>query len=195
MGTRGMLGFVANGTEKIAYNQFDSYPGGLGVAVALWIEMLKTVGGDSAVAAARQAVIDLVAIDENDEPTADQLALLKARGFALKFQEGDTWYEALREYQGLPSDLLASGFLPASDDFPLDSLFCEWGYLADFDKEVLEIYQGMVTEAHTDGRFGGRGSARRGGYHPIRLVKTFTFDELAEHGAKLVMHFACQSES
>lgn len=37
MGTRGFVGFVIDGQEKIGYNHFDSYPDGLGVDVLSWL--------------------------------------------------------------------------------------------------------------------------------------------------------------
>lgn len=37
MGTRGFVGFVVDGQEKIGYNHWDSYPGGLGLSVLTWL--------------------------------------------------------------------------------------------------------------------------------------------------------------
>ena len=37
MGTRGFVGFVAEGREVIAYQQFDSYPSGVGVDTLRWL--------------------------------------------------------------------------------------------------------------------------------------------------------------
>ena len=36
MGTRGFIGFVVDGVEKISYNHMDSYPEALGVEVMAW---------------------------------------------------------------------------------------------------------------------------------------------------------------
>lgn len=41
MGTRGLLGFIIAGRRRASYNQFDSYPSGLGAQVAKFILGLK----------------------------------------------------------------------------------------------------------------------------------------------------------
>jgi len=41
MGTRGLLGFIISGRRRASYNQFDSYPSGLGAQVAKFILGLK----------------------------------------------------------------------------------------------------------------------------------------------------------
>lgn len=47
MGTRGFITFVADGQEKTQYNQFDSYPEGVGVAVLHFLhEALMPPAGD-----------------------------------------------------------------------------------------------------------------------------------------------------
>ena len=38
MGTRGAIGFYRNGTEKVCYNHFDSYPSGLGDVLVNWLK-------------------------------------------------------------------------------------------------------------------------------------------------------------
>ena len=39
MSTRGFIGFVIDGTEKIAYNHYDSYPSALGLNVLHWLHV------------------------------------------------------------------------------------------------------------------------------------------------------------
>lgn len=38
MSTRGAVGIVKNGVEKIAYNHWDSYPSGVGLEVVEWLK-------------------------------------------------------------------------------------------------------------------------------------------------------------
>ena len=46
MGTRGIVGFVSGGQEKLTYNHSDSYPSGLGVAVLEWAKSKITTTKD-----------------------------------------------------------------------------------------------------------------------------------------------------
>lgn len=41
MGTRGIMGFVVDGQEKLTYNHYDSYPDGLGLDVLRWLRGLN----------------------------------------------------------------------------------------------------------------------------------------------------------
>ena len=68
MGTRGFTGFVVDGTEKIAYQQFDSYPSGVGVEV---LAFLKTY--PELLAKAR----DLKVVNENSKPSAADVKALQ----------------------------------------------------------------------------------------------------------------------
>jgi hypothetical protein len=166
MGTRGFVGFVADGTEKIAYNHFDSYPEGLGKDVLTWLTGVVAVeaGIETLTETARQ----LRVVDPRGEPTDEDIGGLRQ-------------YQLLRETQGDPQAMLAAGVVEDAHDFPLDSLFAEWGYVVDLDAGVFEAYKGFQHEAHGEGRFAGRtpSSGRVAtGYHPCRLVATWPLSAL-----------------
>lgn len=81
--------------------------------------------------------------------------------------------------------LLKAGPLPLNDEtaFAADSLFCEWAYLLDLDKQVLEIYEGFNTKPLPKGeRFAklkAKNEKNSSGetYYPIKLWKKVPFDE------------------
>ena len=67
--------------------------------------------------------------------------------------EVQTWYQLLRNTQGNPAEALIAGFMIDSATFALDSLFCEYGYVIDFDTSELEAYVGFRKEPPTEGRW------------------------------------------
>lgn len=155
MSTRGFVGFVADGQEKISYSHSDSYPSGVGIDVLRW---LRTADH----AAVRQQVKALQLVQEDDAPTPEHLE--RAAEYANPGVGGPVtnivvhnYYQLLRETQGNPAAILASGLMLDSHDFPLDSLFCEWGYLVDLDGDgAFEVYKGFRKAAPTSGRWAGR---------------------------------------
>lgn len=186
MGTRGFITFATDGEiEKTVYNHFDSYPTHLGERVMAFVAATLSVDGSTD--RVRQQVRDLVAVDESANPSPEQSAALKEAGFWQGVSTGADWYSHLRGTQGDPLAILACGFYADASQFPLDSLFAEWGYVIDFDRSAVEVYEGFQTEPHELGRFAKRqpldveasdyGSAK---YYPVALCHTVSFEDLAD---------------
>jgi hypothetical protein len=178
MGTRGFLGFVVDGQEKIAYNHFDSYPGGLGTDVLGWLRKAH-LGGAKRLAAALRVV------SSDSEPTDEDIERLGGyanRNVGAKRERPD-WYQLLRETQGNPAAMLDAGVIEDGSSFPLDSLMAEWGYIVDFDHEVFEVYRGFQKAAHDQGRFAAREGGRYDGYYPVALIATLPLTDLPSDDA------------
>lgn len=182
MSTRGFFGFVVNGDLKVTYNHFDSYPSGLGAAVLDWLR--KT---DHNFALMRAA--NLVLVEEGDQPTPDQVKALKqyadpsVGNNGIHNTEVHDWYQLLRNTQGDPEATLSAGFMIDSHQFPLDSLFCEWGYLVNFDTDEFEVYRGFQNSPPTAGYWiDGPGRPAHGGtsYYPVNLVATYRLSDLPD---------------
>jgi hypothetical protein len=156
MGTRGAFGFIVNEQEKIAYNHFDSYPEGKGIEVLRW---LREADLDDV----RRRVADLLVVDPESSPTPEDIERLRqyanmhvggpASGTPL---EQATWYQLLRETQGDLTLILQAGVIEDGHTFPLDSLFCEWAYIVDLDKNRFEVYEGFQRKLPKKGRWKGR---------------------------------------
>lgn len=176
MGTRGFLGFVANDRETIIYNHCDSYPAGLGVAVLNYARSISDMD------AAKREAAAIVHVSDETPPTDEQVeALHRFANLSVGERKGrPDWYQLLRETQGNPDAILDAGHAEHNPDWPADSLFCEWGYLIDFDRGSFEVYQGFQTSPHDSGRFHGRKAqgARGRGYFPVRLVASYSLDAL-----------------
>jgi hypothetical protein len=171
MGTRGFIGFVVDGIEKIIYNHFDSYPGGLGIDVLEWLanaELAKT----------KDQARSLRMVKRGDEPTAADIQRL--RRFAdtgVSTGQLDEWYVLLRKTQGDPALILEAGVAEDAIEFPKDSLFCEWGYLIDFDVDRLEVYRGFQHSSPSAGAWQG-GGPDKNGYYPVTLAASWPLSSL-----------------
>jgi hypothetical protein len=179
MGTRGFIGFVANDHESITYNHWDSYPEALGVTMLSFARAIEDR------AAVKRSAAELVHVSDDAPPTDEQIeALARFTNRSVgELKDRPEWYQVLRKTQGDPAMVLAAGYVEHNPEWPVDSLFCEWGYLLDLDREVLEVYEGFQTSAHAEGRFHDRG--RRDGYFPVRLVATYPLDALPSEEAFL----------
>lgn len=180
MGTRGFVGFVADGEMKIGYNHFDSYPDYLGMKVLQW---LREADKDHA----RNLAVYLNMVTDEVPPTDAEIARCvsldstETPEAAGKLGDNPSWYWLLRGTQGNPEKILKVGFMEDAANFPHDSLFCEWGYLVDFDEKALEVYKGSQREWHTLGRF-YREEDRDQEWKSVALVESYPFDGLPSDG-------------
>lgn len=181
MGTRGFVGFVVGGQVKIGYNHFDSYPEYLGVNV--FNTACRWLSGGEIEKRAQQAQ-DLRLVGDDDKPTPEDRIRLSAHR-QQGVGEAGSWYELLRDAQGDLDATLDAGVMIDAGDFPLDSLYCEWGYLIDLDRRKLEVYQGFQKASPTAGRWAGREALdddryRRLGhnYYPCNRIVEFDLGAL-----------------
>lgn len=186
MGTRGFTGFRIGGVNKIAYQQFDSYPDGVGAEVVTQLRsMIQAVGVDGI----RKLATDLKKAE--GKPTEEQIIALQKAGYVdlqVSTQKTDDWYCLLRKTQGSPYDILQAGIFEDSEYFAADSLFCEHGYLINLDDEKLEYFVGFQKAAHTQGRFCNmvKPSENRiaDDYHPVALKLEIPFADIVREGGK-----------
>lgn len=176
MGTRGFIGFVIDGKEKLGYTHWGGYNEGVGVAL---LEFLRTHDLEEVRAQARalQVVSDAV------EPTDAEIDKLQSSYNPSVGGPTDrpTWYQLLRENQDDPALILASGYVEDNAPFAQDSLFCEGGALVDFDTNRFEWYDGFQKSSHDKGRFASRPSLDdSGNYYPVALVASWPLDELPD---------------
>lgn len=177
MGTRGFLGFVIDGQEKVAYNHWDSYPDGLGNDILTWLRS-AVADRDSVIEKARA----LRVVPEHSTPAAEDIEALKGYADISVGSRGlDNWYVLLRRTQGDMALILEAGVIEDASDFVKDSLWAEWGYIVDLDALRFEVYRGFQQAPHSDGRFANRGPvvhALTGSYYPVALVASWPLNEL-----------------
>src|SRR5262245_12553784 len=147
MGTRGFMGWAVDGHLYGSYNHFDSYPTGLGKGMGEAIEVMLKTGLEHYRTLARS----MRKVKEGDKPTEEDR---KKYGHLWQdVSDGADWYSFLRANQGGLVETLESGIYHDGIDFPKDSLWCEWAYVADFDRQILEVYEGFTTNIPSAGRW------------------------------------------
>lgn len=182
MGTRGLTGFVVDGQEKLGYQQYDSYPEGVGVEVLTYLRMVMETKG---VESLRKKARDLKLVSDAVPPTQEDIARLgKYTDLKVGAQSTSDWYCLTRETHGKLDLILDCGYIEDQSSFASDSLFCEWAYVVDLDEGVLEVYCGFQTKPHTAGRFANRKVVERESsgdkYYPITLLHTWPLDKLPD---------------
>jgi hypothetical protein len=191
MGTRGLIGFMVDGDLKTTYNHFDSYPDGLGVDTLKYVAGLVEQGPEAIAAAAESARCLAVVTNEGEAPTDEQVAKLAAwknENVGEPTTSGKpSWYQLLRETQGNPAAILASGHIIDGNSFGNDSLFCEWAYVINFDADQIEVYEGFRKTPPTKGHWVNGSPANRRApaatgetYYPIEQICVFPFADLPE---------------
>jgi hypothetical protein len=172
------MAFAHDGEVKAMYNHSDSYPSGLGTDMADW--MIEHKDGDFSEDIEKFS--RLQAVDEDETPTVDQkLALIGYLNTRVSTGSSDDWYVLLRDTQGKPAEALKAGFYVDAFDFGYDSLFCEWAYVVDLDRKVLEVYEGFQTSKPKEGRWSEAKSVGDDKYSAIKKVREFTLAELQEN--------------
>ena len=178
MGTRHMIAVVNNGKYRVAqYGQWDGYPSGQGVGV---LEFLTN--GNLEALKRNTLKCSFISNDEYEKLTKD-----------YSDKDADKFFNKYPQFsRDTGSDILslianADEGLKLWDDynFAADSLFCEWAYVIDFDKNTFEVYEGFnqtPLEAHE--RFFGMVCERYANkkssdvYHPVKLKKVFSLLDL-----------------
>lgn len=188
MGTRSSTGVRIDGVDKLSYNQFDGYFGGVGQDV---LDELKAYFAahpdyDDAIGELKQKARSLEAVSlEGPAPTDQQQARFVREGaFNKDVDDGSpaNWYCLLRNHQGSILKRLDAGVALVENEFIRDGLFCEYAYILNLDTEELEVYKSVGKGVKGRGRYAtpkaGAGSEGWGGCSlrrciPLRDIQKF----------------------
>lgn len=178
MSTRGLYGIRKNGVDKCTYNHSDSYPSYLGFNIVSFCK-------ESSIENLNIFFDNIEIVDELSKPTEKQKKYCEELGlanFSVASQSNDDWYCLLRNLQGnfaLYYKYINDNkriFMIDNSEFIKDSLFCEYAYIINLDKNVLEFYKGFQTKRQNKNRYGVRRDEN--GYYPCRLIKEFSLDDI-----------------
>lgn len=174
MGTRNLTCVVLGGEYKVAqYGQWDGYPSGQGLtALRFCREMDKEVFITK--------LVDLRFLSDEDADAIN--AELKSDHSLMN--EGKKYGHLSRDRGAEILDIVykaAPGSIKLQDQlhFAADSLFCEYAYVVDFDKNTFEVFRGFNKTPLAEGeRFAfldGKADQehRADKYTPVKLIHTF----------------------
>lgn len=185
MGTRHLTCVVSGGEYKVAqYGQWDGYPSGQGIDILTFLR--EQLNRD----------VFLTNLSQTFQPTEEQIKawwlevghdMESSGGFvdhaiAKRFSKNhpslsrDTGGEILSLIQESGEPLPVRVY----KEFAADSLFCEWAYVVDFDKNTFEVFEGFNHDPlKEDERFYGvTCDSGNNSYHPVRHRKTYPLDSL-----------------
>jgi hypothetical protein len=191
MGTRNLTCVVKNGEIVVAqYGQWDGSPEGQGSTCCDFIQNADL----------EKFSQNLDGLEELTEETISQR--YRACG-----SDGSGWVDmgVAKSWPWLSRDC-GAGILNyilegqckevvLSTSFAVNSLFCEFAYVLDMDREVLEFYTGFQQESHNKGRFAEmerEDSSRK--YYPVRLTLEIPFSEIKERGAEALLELTREEE-
>lgn len=171
MGTRHLTCVFYKNEYKVAqYGQWDGYPGGQGVTILKFLESFKLDKFKKELEKIR-FLTDAEYNEIIEKYTGDKLYWKHD----LKHLSRDTGASILNE--------IALGnikTLKNSLSFAGDSLFCEWAYIIDLDKNTLEVYEGFNKKPlEKNDRFYGLENVKSSDdYYPIKLLHSFDLNNL-----------------
>jgi hypothetical protein len=178
-----MMALVSGGREIYQYIQFDSYPSGWPSELLEYVR--KRMATDPAQFIDQIRNVRVLGDDLSDVTEEEQAVLQKYADTAVSTHSLEEAYVLVRQCQGDLHLVLESGFMLHAPEWPLDSLFCEYGYLIDADKMTFEAYRGFQHAPHGKGRFAGRKPAaeswpaqRTDSYYPIALKGEWPLTDL-----------------
>lgn len=169
-------------------NQWDSYPSGQGAAVLDFLQNKMKENFKEKVRACSwisSAEYKQLWVEAGADPNSDMVSMdisdkFKENNLHLHRDCGSNIYSLIQD-----SD---SGLkLQDSISFAADSLFCEWAYVVDLDKNTFEVYKGFNKEKLAkEERFSflnevceKEGPDSYGdSFYPIKLIKTYKLAEL-----------------
>jgi hypothetical protein len=152
MGTRGAIGFIVNGEEKVSYNHMDSYPSYLGK------NLLKDLTTISDLNILHENVRRISMVDAGDVPELSSEEISSLKEFTNNsVGQGDDWYSILRESQGSIEPYCRQEnplrYMTDAKGFLYDSLFCEFAYIVNLDTNMVEFYRGFNHHLDAPGRY------------------------------------------
>lgn len=180
MGTRNLTMVIYKEQPKIAqYAQWDGYPEGQGLTI---LDFLKNVNIEKF----KERIEHLEFFNEeeletinNDKNWVEKYPYL-SRDLGGKILQAvyNNYYE---DDNIFPKNLITCKIekLVDNSDFAADSLFCEWAYVIDLDKNTFEVYEGFnKIPLNENERFYKLKPNKE--YYPVKLAKCYELNNLPD---------------
>ncbi len=183
MGTRNLEVVILNGEVRVAqYCQWDGYPSGQGLQSLKFFrdKMNRKVFEEKIQKSSwitteefKQLWIECGASPDSDLVNFDVSNLFKTKNPHLHRDCGAKIFELIQNSEnGLK--------LNNNIEFAADSLFCEWAYVIDLDKNTFEVYKGFnKRKLGKQQRFYHLQKENENSeYYPIRMKKSYDLNQL-----------------
>lgn len=181
MGTRGLTAVIYKGEVKVAqYGQWDHYPSGSGLTI---LEFLRKYKADKF----KRRLDCTRFFKPDDEKKLDKfLKSIGSKDGWMNMEQAEKYKQAFpyltRDNGSKILEMIYKSegevVLHESMDFVNDSLFCEWAYVIDYDKNTFEVYEGFnKRKLGKKQRFYSE-TVNEGGYYPVRCIKTYSLSDL-----------------
>jgi hypothetical protein len=185
MGTRNLTMVISKGQTKVAqYGQWDGYPDGVGVSLLTTLRntdlMEKFLQKLPALRFLDREGKDKEFIESYDKNTPEW-----SNEPDNRTEEQKRWWETFQS-RNLADEVIVN--IANSNDeeivlldktaFAADSLFCEWAYVVDLDKNTFEVYEGFNKKPleQTDRFYHLQKEGEE--YSPVKLVASFELANL-----------------
>lgn len=193
MGTRHLIAVQLDGEYKVAqYGQWDGYLEFQGKRVLNFLREMDRPKFETALRKCSfMSEQDFIELDKEIETKRQQNPSYDWMQ-EYPFLSRDVSYEILKLVQKSEGLKLRN-----SISFAADSLFCEYAYVIDLDKNTFEIYGGFNKEPLPEGeRFKDAVSNDASDdYYPVRKVAEYSLDELPSDEEFLILNKALQLSS
>lgn len=169
MGTRNLTMVIKDAETKVAqYGQWDGYPSGQGATALEFLRGCDFEKFKEKLNKIRWITDEEIGTVENDKNWTENYPYL-SRNCGAEILE-------------LIYDTDDVKFLQNSEDFAADSLFNEWTYVIDLDKNTFEVYTGFnktpLTENDRFFKLSYEPEHRTEKYYPVKLLKSYSLLEL-----------------
>lgn len=186
MGTRNLTMVISDGKTKVAqYGQWDGYPSGQGKTA---LEFLFSTDIDHFKQVLKKVRF---ATKKDDKEKQTFLNSIGSKDGWLTMEQSAKYNEKYKyDSRDHGADILQMIMdsndkeivLTDSSDFAADSLFCEYAYVIDLDKNTFEIYSGFnqkpVKSTERFAHLSHDPAQRKEKYFPVRLLKTYKLNKL-----------------
>lgn len=188
MGTHNLTCVYMNGEYKVAqYGQWDGYPSGQGATILTFLRERfdRSKFKDRACCTyepTQEQIIDLYVEAGADRQRIENDGLVD---FDISQRFGkenptlsrDTGSKILEMIQESEADKIP---IRNGISFAADSLFCEWAYVIDLDKNTFEVFEGFNKEPLSDGDrfYEAACDDAADGYYPVKLAHSFDLNDL-----------------
>ena len=181
MGTRHLTCVVKDGEYKVAqYGQWDGYPSGQGITILNFLKMMDKSKFEeklSKIRFGKEEELRQQWINCGANPDDQWVTMEISEKHSQCYPENsrDTGAEILSIIYETDKELI----LENNTEFATDSLFCEWAYVIDLDKNTFEVYKGFNKKPlDPSERFYKYKTKKE--YKPVNLLVSFSLKDLPD---------------